>query len=427
MTPENPYQPSEAPQFIEEKNPWLHLLKLKNFSYLWSGTFISSAGLWVQIAALGWVTYEITQNEALVVIVSAMRRFPEAMLGPFIGTLADLIDRRKLLILCEFALGLNGLFLGLITSNPKLLPEVYSLFLLSAILSGTVQAIERPARSSFLSGIVYRRELPTAVPLMSMSVQFARFLGSYLTGWMLVSWGAPGCFYFNAISYLALIVALFMIRDGVNKQETVKFKTKGLWFQGIQYAFTDLRIRFLFMLEAFMVVFGNFYVALMPVIAKDLFGLNQIGYGKIMAAVGIGNVLGLLALTIFNRDLRLRKFFYFSAMLFMGVALILLTMTQNLLFAYFLFAICGWGSLVMINITLLFLQMNVPDEMKGRLFSIHLWIAFGLGGFFYPLLGYLCQVWTTHFVLSFCGWIVLVAGVLGYLNRGALQRSEQNS
>lgn len=427
MTPENSYEPSEAPKLIEEKNPWLSLLKSKNFSYLWLGTFISGAGLWVQIAALGWVTYEITQNEALVVIVSAMRRFPEAILGPFIGTLADLIDRRKLLILCEFSLGLNGLFLGVITSNPKLLPEVYSLFLLSAILSGAVQAIERPTRSSFLSGLVYRRQLPTAVPLMSMSIQFARFLGSYLTGWMLVVWGAPGCFYFNAVTYVALIFALIMIRDGVNKQEIVKIKTKGLWLQGIQYAFADLRIRFLFILEAFMVVFGNFYVALMPVIAKDLFGLNQMGYGKVMAAVGIGNVLGLFALTIFNRNLKLRRFFYFSAMLFMGLALILLTITQNLLFAYFLFAVCGWGSLVMINITLLFLQMNVPDEMKGRLFSIHLWIAFGLGGFFYPVLGYLCQILTTTVVLSYCGWIVLIAGIFGYLKRGALQRLEQNA
>ena len=155
MTPKQPPHVSEAPLFIEEKNFSLSVLKEKNFSYLWAGSFVSGAGLWVQIAALGWVTYEITHNEALVVLVSAMRRFPEAVLGPFIGTFADLVNRRLLLILCELALGLNGLFLGLVTNNPHLLPQVYSLFLIASVFGGIVQSIERPARSSFMSMIFW--------------------------------------------------------------------------------------------------------------------------------------------------------------------------------------------------------------------------------------------------------------------------------
>lgn len=277
--------------------PGLIALRERNFSLYVVGQFTSQLGSWVELTAVSWIVYEMTNSPFLLGLVGLFRATPTILLALFGGAIADRLPRRMVLMCTESTMLVLSLVLGVLSVTGHL--EYWHLYILNFV-SGTLQAFSVPARHALFAGLVPRSSMSSAVTLNSVSVRSGGFIGPFIAGVALAFGGYSLPFFMNAASFVAMLIALAMMRLPKAKNVApVKHPSlrKGMT-EGVAFVWSTPLLRVALLLELATGLFGH-NTALITIIVRDVLQAGPESLGLLMSATGAGALIGMTLLLTF--------------------------------------------------------------------------------------------------------------------------------
>jgi len=357
----------------------LRALNHRNFRLFFWGQLISVVGVWMQSTALQWLVYRITGSQTSLGLVTFINFLPVLLLSLQMGVIVDRFPRRSLLIITQswftiLAVILAGLtWLGLV--------QYWHILALSFLL-GIGNALDMPARQAFVVQMVDddKNDLMNAIGLNSILFNIARIIGPAIGGAIVATLGEAPTFFINGVSYLAVILALLLMKiSPAGKPAPNGDSLTGLR-GGFSYIFGERKILVLILLVAAFSMIGFGALTLLPVFAKDILRTGVAGYGQLLSAQGVGALIGGILLIFFGDQLQKGRLLLFSRLL-LGPGIIGLALSRLPWLSMGLMALIGYSFITQLVITNTLIQTIVPDELRGRVVSAYTW---ALGGF-YPL------------------------------------------
>lgn len=403
---------ASTPQTTPPRGP-LRAFRYRDFRLLWTGALLSFMGSWIQNVAQGWLVDDMTRDASKVAFVAFCGMLPVAIFGPLAGVLADRLDRRLVLIATQLVFAGGALFLALATSVGFV---QYWHILAVAFLVGTSGAIEMPARQSLISTVVPPEVLPAAVPAQAMTFNLARVAGPVVGGFLLARYGPSMCYLVNGLSYTALILAVLAIRADLSARSTRAEPIMDLLLEGMRYTLMDIRLRSLFALEVCVSVFGLFYLAMLPTIARTQFAASKQQLGAMMGAIGVGAVLGLFTLLL-TSHLPIKPLIIRIAMTTLALALFGLSLVRDVAYAFPFLAIAGASGVMQFNTTNTLFQLLAPEKLRGRVISMHVWALSGAGPLAMPVFGWIASVASTSLALQIGASAVAIGAAAAWITR----------
>jgi MFS family permease len=347
-------------------------LRHRNFRLFYTGQMISLTGSWMQSVAFSWLVLVLTNSSFYLGLVGALQTLPVLLFSFLGGVVADHTSKLRLMFLTQAALLLLALALGILVDLELI--KIWDLCLI-VFLSGTVMAFDIPARQSFIVDLVGKPDLPNAIALNSTLFNFTRVLGPAVGGAIIAAVGMANCFFLNAASFLAVILALAMMRLPQARQTPWKpflHAWKELW----DYLWTRRELRLVLLLMALVAVLAMPYYVLLPMLARDTLGVGPRGFGILMAASGLGAFLGGLTLARRLQSRPPMPSFLAGLGLFL-LGLVGLGLCGNYYAALGFIFMSGFGMVTQLSTGNSLLQLNVPDELRGRLMSLFGLIVMG--------------------------------------------------
>jgi MFS family permease len=367
--------------------PALRAFRHRDFRLLWAGAVVSFTGSQIQGLAQGFLVYELTGDKALLAFVMFANMVPVSLLGPVFGVFADVMDRRKVLVTSMVVFGLASAFLGYAAHQGFI---QYWHIIAAALVNGLLMTIETPARQSIVREVVPPEDLSAAIPSMGMTFNLARIVGPAIGGLLVFYLGTESCFWINAVSYGALIVAALAIKTDLSAKEREPQPIRDLLAEGMLYTLRERTLRTLFFLECVTSVFGVWYMALMPAIAKDVLGLDEKGLGIGMSCIGIGAISALIMLASLSQR-RYKALLIRIAMTVFTLALLGLSFVTVPWVAFILVGCLGAAMMTQFNTTNTLFQMISPARLRGRVLSMHMWAISGATPFGIILFGWVSR------------------------------------
>jgi MFS family permease len=342
-------------------------LKHRRFFYLWLGQLISIAGTQMQIWALFWHIRNLTDQPIALGGIGAARILPIILFSLIGGAVADSYNRRKIMFLTQTTAALQAVILGVLTQGGHItLWHIYALTALQAV----AVAFDGPARQALIPNLVPAKDLPNAFSLNSIAFQAGAVIGPALTGLVIVMGGLQAVYYFNAISFLAVIAALVLIGP---VQQTYSASSSGVSLgaigDGIRFIFSRPVILSTMVLD-FVATFFASANTLMPIVARDILHVGVVAYGWLSAAQSVGAVLAALVISQVHELRRQGQLFLGSVIIF-GLATILFGLTRSLIVAWSALAITGAADSVSTIIRNTIRQLQTPDHIRGRMTSVN--------------------------------------------------------
>jgi MFS family permease len=290
------------------------------FRSIWTAAVISNIGTWMQSVGTAWLMTSLTPSPLLVALMQTATSLPVFLLGIPAGALADLVDRRKLLLLVEAYLLVMALVMGLLTLGGFM--SAWSLLLL-AFLMGLGSALDAPAWQAIIPDLVERRDLPAAVSLNATGFNVARALGPAIGGLVVAAAGPAAVFFLNSVSFLFVLVAVYRWQRATPASETPPEDMLGAAVAGMRY------VRHAPALQAVFVRIGTFAIgasalwALLPAVTRHELGLDATGYGILLGSLGFGAVASALFLPRLRDRLPVDRLTGVATLLFAGAMLAL--------------------------------------------------------------------------------------------------------
>ena len=361
-------------------------LRERNFRLYWLGQAISNIGNWMQVVALGWFILQLTGSPIALGMLGLAQFLPVLILSLAGGILADRFLRLHLLMVTQSAAMALAFILTILTLMGK--PPLWSLLLIAA-LSAAVTAIDNPARQAFLSDLVGKDLLLSAVALNASVYNGAAVIGPSLAGLVLLRVGAAGCFLLNAFSFLAVLIALAVISIEKANQGKVSltpargnesFTTSLREFGSLRHKPAILAV---LGIAAATSLLGRPYLLLMPAFAREVQHVGPQGLGLMVAASGLGSLIGALLLASLRSSKRLEHLLLITGVCF-GISLAIFALVPFFLLASLVLIGCGAGATMTMMVANTLLQTSAPSAMKGRVMSLYTLIAAGftpLGAF----------------------------------------------
>jgi MFS family permease len=339
-------------------------LSVPNYRRYYGGQSISLIGTWMQMTAQSWLVYTLTHSGAILGVILALQTLPVLVLGPYGGVVADRVDKRRMMIALQSAMGVQALVLGLLTVTGVV--RVWEIGVLAAVL-GVNNAFENPARQSFMMEMVGPEHLRNAVSLNSVLVNAARSIGPAVGGILIATVGTGVCFLANAVSFVAVVLSLTTLDATQLATVAPAPRARGQLREGLHYirSTPTLAVPLVMMAIAGCLTY-EFQVSL-PVMADRGLRAGATGFGFMTAAMGIGAVIGGL-LVAARGKIGLRPL-VLSALGF-GTALALATVAPDLPLELVALGIAGAGSIAFMSMGNSTLQLNSAPEMRGRVMSL---------------------------------------------------------
>ena len=340
-------------------------LRHRNYRLFFSGQSISLIGTWMQAMALSWLVLVLTDSAFYLGLVGALQTLPVLLFIFVGGVLADRTDKRRLLFLTQGALMLLALVLGVLVAREAI--RVWMVCLLG-FGAGIAMSFDIPVRQSFIVEMVGKPDLPNAIALNSTLFNATRVVGPALGG-ILIEWvGMANCFFLNSASFVAVLAALaLMPLPPSPSNPRVPFKAALLELAG--YIRGQRELLLVLFLMAGLAFFAFPFLVLLPLLARDFMGAGAQGFGMLMASSGVGAFLGGLTLA---RRLRRRPPMpsFLGGMALFLLALLSLAWCRNYYVALGLMFFAGFGMVTHISTGNSLLQLNVPDDLRGRVMSL---------------------------------------------------------
>ncbi len=357
----------------------LRALSHRNFRLFFWGQLVSVIGIWMQSTALQWLVYRITGSQTSLGLITFVSFLPVLLFSLNMGVIVDRFPRRKLIFLTQSWFLIGALVLAALTWLGII--QYWQILVLSFVL-GIGNALDMPARQAFVVDLVddEKDDLMNAIGLNSIIFNIARIIGPAIGGAIVATLGEAPTFFINGISYLAVILALLLMKISPPKKIPAAADTQGGIREGFQYISAEKNILALVLLVAAFSMIGFGALTLIPVFAKDILQIGVTGYGQLLSWQGIGALIGGILLVFFGDNFHKGKLLLFSRLL-LGPSIIGLSLSRIPWLSMVIMAVMGYSLITQLVITNTLIQTIVPDDLRGRVLSTYTW---ALGGF-YPL------------------------------------------
>ncbi|HUY52375.1 MAG TPA: MFS transporter [Streptosporangiaceae bacterium] len=344
-------------------------LKVPNYRLYFTGQSISLAGTWMQMTAQSWLVLTLTHSSTDLGFVVALQTLPILVFAPYGGVVADRVDKRRLMVVLQIAMGLQAVALGLLTVLGAV--RFWQVCLLAVIL-GLNNAFENSARQAFVREMVGKDELRNAVTLNSVTVNAARAVGPAIGGVLIATVGIGTCFLLNAASFAAVVTSLLVMDRSALQPSPPAPRARGQLREGLRYAARTPRIAIPLAMMSLVGLFAYEFPVSLPVLAQRTFHGGSEAYGFMTAAMGVGAVIGGLFTAARGRT-GLRPMIIASVGFGIAICITAFAPVVGLAYAALLFV--GWGSVSFIAIGNSTIQLSAEPTMRGR--AIALWqVAF---------------------------------------------------
>ena len=389
------------------------LRRHRNYRIFFSGQLVSLAGTWMQNVALAWLVIELSGSALAIGALAFWRFVPFTLFGLVAGVVADRFESRRLVMTTQAAAMVVSIALAVVTlTGTATLPIVYVL----AALGGVALAFDAPGRQSLTFQMVGPRELPNAVALNSGLFNGSRVIGPAIAGLVIAAVGTGLCFVVNAVSFLAVLTALVLVREEELRQ--VEKDPSARMVEGLRRAFAhawhDPQLRLILGVVTVVSTVGfNFHV-LVPLLASDTLHVGPEGFGFLSASFGVGALAGALAAATFRGASW--RLFAIGTTLF-GVLALALAPVQNAYVAGVLLVGIGVAFTLFTANANSLIQLAAPDWLRGRLIAIYLFAFVGTAPIGGLLAGWLADTGGTALAFSVAGATALVAIGAAQLSR----------
>ncbi len=361
--------------FLPQVSPYLRLgmrwpmglrsLRRRNYRLYFFGQLISLTGSWMQTTAQQWLVYRLTGSELSLGAVTFATFIPVLVLSLGMGVIVDRVERRRLLIITQTLFMITAATLAALTLTGVI---QYWHIILLALLNGIGNALDMPARQAFNIDLVERDEFLNAIALNSSVFNGARIIGPAIGGAVVAAVGEGPAFGLNAISFLAVIGALLMMRlPPFTPPERTGSGLHELR-QGLAYLVGNRTVLGLVSMVAAFNLVGFPYVVLLPVFAAEVLGTGAAGLGELLAAQGMGALVGALGLA-FLGDRQAKGPMILANRAMLPVAILLLGLSQSTSISMLGLALGGYAQINQLAMTNTLIQLAVPDELRGRVVS----------------------------------------------------------
>jgi MFS family permease len=356
---------------------FLRAFRHRNYRLFFSGQLISLVGTWMQSVAESWLVFRLTGSSALLGLSSFASQIPVFLLATIGGTVADRINRHRIIVTTQSLSMIMPLVLAALTFSGRV--KVWHVFTLAGCL-GVVNAFDIPARQAFLVEMVGRDDLINAIALNSSMVNGARVVGPAVAGLLVAAVGEGWCFLLNGLSYLAVIAGLLMMKLPKRPRPTSPQRALAETIEGVRFVARTTPIRALLLLLGTVSFAGMPYAVLMPVFAESILHGDARTLGLLMGASGFGALCGALALAS-RRGLRgLGRWVAVSAISF-GTALILFSTSRVFWLSALLLVPVGASMMVQMAASNTLIQSMVPDPLRGRVMAVYSMMFMGMAPF----------------------------------------------
>jgi MFS family permease len=344
-------------------------LRHRNFRLYFFGQWVSMTGTWMQTTAQMWLVYRLTHSSSLLGLVGFAGQAPSILLGLFGGVAADRWDRRRLIVITQSAALLQALALGLLTYSG--IVQVWEVFVL-AVVMGIINVFDMPARQSFVIDMVDdRQDLGNAIAMNSFLVNASRMVGPAVAGILVGFYGEAACFLLNAVSFVAVIASLLMMklpRRSAPGEETFSQAISDIK-AGLHYASGHSEIRALLLLLAVMSISGVPFMTLMPVFADQILHGGPRTVGWLMGASGIGALSGAIFLARRRGSAGLPRVAGLASAGF-GLSLILFSSSRSQPLSLAFMVLTGACMMTAFTGCNTLLQSLTSDSMRGRVMGL---------------------------------------------------------
>lgn len=389
-------------------------LRMRNYRLYFFGQVVSVSGTWMQQIAQAWLVLHLHGDGLDLGIVAALRFVPMLVLGPWGGLLADRMDKRLLLVYTQAAAGVLAAALAAVTlTGVVTLGLVYVLVL----LLGLVQVVDNPTRQSFASEMVGPAEVSNAVSLNSAVFTSARVFGPAFGGILIALVGTGWCFAFNAVSYVAVIVALALMRPAELYSTRRAAGARGQVREGLSYAWRTPRLRWPLLLLLIVGTFAFNFNVLLPLMASQVFHADASAFGTMMALMGVGALAGALASAS-----RARPTWRLIGLSAAGLGLFLggTAAAPTLLVAMVVLVAVGMAMTTFQATSNSFVQLAADPSLRGRVMALYVTVFVGTTPIGAPLVGLVAQIMGARAGLVVGAVAALAAGALAVAVRSRI-------
>jgi MFS family permease len=354
----------------------LRALRHRNFQLFFSGQLISLTGTWMQSVAQAWLVYRMTKSALLLGSVGFASQIPVFLFAPIGGITADRMNRQRLVIATQACAMILAGILAWLTLSGRV--QVWHIFVLAALL-GVVNAFDIPGRQSFLVDMVGKEDLMNAIALNSSMFNGARVIGPAVAGILVARIGEGWCFAANSISYIAVIVGLFLMHVQSPPRVSKHSPIEDI-IEGFRWVNQTKIIRSLLLLIGLVSLVGMPYTVLMPVFADQILHGGARGLGILMGSTGVGALLGALTLAAKTGIKGLGRWVAITCA-GLGVSLFCFAFSRSFWISALLLLPAGYSMMLQMACSNTLIQTMVPDQLRGRVMSLYSMMFMGMAPF----------------------------------------------
>jgi MFS family permease len=391
----------------------LRALRSRNYRLFFSGQSVSLIGTWMTRVAMSWLVYRLTDSPVLLGVASFAGQVPAIFLGPVAGVWVDRWNRHRTLVFTQALSMIQSLVLARLALSGII--NIWEILVL-ALAQGVINAVDMPARQAFVVQMVERREdLGNAIALNSSMVNAARLVGPSLAGIVIAGFGEGLCFLVDGISYIAVIVSLLAMRipqtDGQRPRHAMAAQLKEGW----AYVAQSIPIRSILLLLGLVSLAGMPYTVLMPVFASDVLRGGPHTLGFLMAATGVGALIGAVTLAMRRTVLGLGMRIVICSALF-GASLMAFSLSTTMWLSVLILPVTGFAMMQQMASSNTILQTIVDEEKRGRVMAFFSMAFQGMAPFGSLLAGALASRIGAPRTIMLSG-LICVAGAAWFARR----------
>jgi MFS family permease len=385
----------------------LRALQSRDFRIYFAGQLVSVAGTWMQQIAMAWLAYRLTESAVVLGLLGFASQIPILLFAPFGGVWSDRFDRRRLMLATQLLAMLQALALAVLAWQGAATAE---LLIVLAFVLGCINAVDIPARQALVVHLIAdRAELPNAIALNSFMMNATRFVGPALAGLVVASFGEAVCFLLNALSYLAVLLALsaLHVRPGTSAAKPALQALK----EGLVYTLGHRDIRLYLLLVAAVSFLVAPYVVMLPLYAKTVLAGDARTFGMLVSSAGGGSLVAALFLASRRSIEGLGKHVSLAAIL-AGSALAAFAINTAPVLAYAILALLGFSIVLVAAGSNTLLQSWVRDDVRGRVMALFTMAFLGIAPIGSLVMGSLGHVFGVRVTFFAFGVLATVAGLV---------------
>ncbi len=404
-------------------------LASRDFVLFIIGQFVSVIGTWMQNTVQPYLAYDISRSSLDLGLIGAASTLPTFLLALPAGVLVERWDKRKTVIILQAVMGALAFVLAALTFSRQI--QIWHIALI-AFVFGTASAVEITARQAMLIELVGREALPSAIALQTTAFNLGRVLGPSLAAPFMAAGSEGNAFLVNGLSFLFVIVGLLFARTRyqVPREEGGERDLMREFFEGAGYILSNRVVGSIVLMAGLLGMFGMPLLQQLPALARDVLRTLQdtetlvaLRTSQVYIAQGVG-ALGAALLAAYFSSARRKGWILTLGQIAFTVGVVFLSGVTYLPLALTLLAIVGWGSVTQLVSMNTLVQLEVPNGLRGRVFSFYLWALQGVAPLGSLLVGWSAQVWSLPVSMLACGLFLLAAFVLIHLFNPGLRAAE---